>query len=887
MRLSARLRALWRSLVRQRAADRDLDDELDGALRLLARRYEERGLPADAARRRAHLEIGDVDIIKSEIRNGSVGHQLEQFGRDGTLAMRVFRREPGFAWVVVLIMAVAIGATTAMFSIVDRLLLSPLPYRDADRLVFVWQDLTRAGYPRAPLAGPEVQDLRERATQFESFEGIWANTTALTDPGRDPEQLRIGLVTPGFFKGLGADAQLGRTFGPEDESQGAPAAILLSSAVWRRRYASNPSVVGTRILVNGRPTTIIGVMPDRFRLLLPTDAAIPDDQEAWLLLGRGSLRGSRQQQFVRVIGRMKPGVRLADAQSEVAAIGRQIGKEFTEYGPEGRTFFAVGLQDDATREVRPALYGLFFAVTLLLTIGCVNVSGLLVSRAIVRQQETAVRVALGADKTRLFLQSLAEGLLFSTCGGILGFVLAKGMLTGLVMLRPDALSRLDGAVLNLRVFAFACAAATLTGLVFASAPLAQLVRARGLDALRSAGRGVVGRGARLRTALVVVQVAISCTLLIGAALLARSAYALQHVALGFADENVTTFKLSLPANRYPFPLGVQAFARMFEERLAGLPGVSHVGAISHLPYDTVPNWGVPFLPANATDATQDGLADARAISPGYFNAVDAQVVEGRPFSSADVANGQRVAIVDTLLARRLWPGDTAVGKQLLSDPNTTGSASVPVTVVGVVTHQRHREIVRDLREQIYFPSTQSYRNPMAYVVRTRAEHAALAAGVRRVLAELDPTLPIYNVRPLSSYTASARATQTFTFVLAVSFAAAALALTVVGVFGVTAFNVAQRQAELGVRIVLGAHPMQLAAAIVRRTLMFCSLGIAIGLLGALPLVVLFRPQLFTVTPTYPPAYLIGAGIMLLAAAMAAFVPAWRVTRAPLSRMLTQ
>jgi predicted permease len=801
------------------------------------------------------------------------------------VASRVFRREPGFAWVVVLIMAFAIGAATAIFSVVDRLLLSPLPYRDADRLVFVWQDLTREGYPRAPLAGPELQDLRDRATRFDGFEGIWANTAALTDPGHDPEQLRVGLVTPGFFSVLGADARLGRTFRSEDEVQGAPAAILLSANVWRRRYAANPAVVGTRILVNGRPTTIVGVMPDSFRLLLPTDSAIPDDQEAWLLLGRGALRGPRQQQFMRVIGRMKSGVRLADAQTEIAAIGRQVGREYSEYGPEGRTFFAVGLQEDATREVRPALYGLFCAVTLLLVIGCVNVSGLFISRATVRQHETAVRVVLGADRKRLFRQALTEGLFLSGAGGIAGLVMAKGMLVSLVALRPSSLSRLDAASVDWRVFAFACAAATVTGLVFAMAPLAQLFRIRGLDALRGGGRGVVGGGYRLRAALVVAQVAISSTLLVGAALLAKSAYALQQVNLGFSDRDLTTFKLSLPPNRYPFPQGVAAFSRLFEERLAALPGVSGVGAISHLPYDTVPNWGAPYLPTNVTDATRAGLADARAVSPGYFEAVGVEFVEGRPFSAADGVGAQRVAVVDTLLARRLWPAESALGKQLTSDPLTTGAPSVAVTVVGVVAHQRHREITRDLREQIYFPSTQSYRNPMAYVVKSSTPSATLAQDVRRVLAELDPLLPIYSVRPLASYTASARATQTFTFVLALSFAASALLLTVVGVFGVTAFSVVQRHAEYGLRLALGAHPRQVALMIVRGTLAFCSIGVVLGLLGAVPLVLVLRSQLFSVAPTYPPAYVLGAGAMLLAAGCAALIPALRVARAPVSRTL--
>ena len=877
MRLWTRARTALRSIVRRSQCERDLDDELRFALEEVAARHERRGLSRAAAIRAARLELGHADGIKTQVRDLSLGRAVEAAGRDTAYAWRSLTRAPLFTTVVCLILGGGIGAATAIFSIVNALLLAPLPYREADRLVFVWQDLTRSGYARAPLSGPELQDLRDRSTLFSAFGGIWANTVALTD-GTEPEQLRIGLVTPNFFDVLGADAQLGRTFQPQDEAADAAPAILLSGALWKRRYGGDPALVGRRILVNGRPSTVVGIMPESFRLLLPADSAIPDDQQAWLLLGRNSLRGPRQQQFIRVVGRLKPGVRLEDGQQEIAAIARAVGSEFVEYGRNGATFYAVGLQADATREVRPALLALFGAVGLLLTIGCVNVAGLLVARAAARHHETAVRLAIGASRGRVFRQCLAEGLMLSIAGGILGMVVARVMLNLLMAARPASLSRLDLTQLDLRVFLFAAIVSILWGVLFSLAPLGQVFRINVSSALHGGARTTVAGGYRMRAGLVVTQIAISSVLLVMAGLLAKAFVELQRAPLGFDDQGVLTFKLSMPPDRFSDLDRVNAFSRQLRERLSAIPGVSMVGATSHVPYDTVPNWGTPYLPEGATDKSGAGLADARAMTPGYFEAIGAELIAGRWFSDTDAPDKLPVAIVDSRMAARLWPGRSAIGQRFKADPWTTGSANVTVTVIGVVRHIRHREMTADVRQQVYFPAQQSFRNPMVYVVKAATDPDDLAAAVRTVVAALDPAIPIYNVRALADYTRDARAVRAFTLVVSLAFAASALVLSGVGLYGVTAFAVAQRRREFGLRFALGARGGQVAQMVLKDGARLALAGTALGTIAALWGARLIRTQLYSVSPADPVPYIAAGAIAIVTALAASWYPAHRAAR---------
>ncbi|HEY3884766.1 MAG TPA: ABC transporter permease, partial [Vicinamibacterales bacterium] len=373
----SRLSAGWRALVRKSAVERDLDDELAAAAATLEERYAREGMTREAARRAARVALGGVEPVKEEIRQRRAGSAVDAALLDLRYALRGLRKAPTFTAVIVLTLALGIGANAAIFSVVHALLLAPLPYGNADRLDFIWSDMTDAGYPRAPLSGPELADLRTRSTTtHDAFGAIWSNTRALTGDG-EPEQLRIGMVTANFFDVLGVQPAFGRTFRPEDGAPGAHPAILLGWPLFARRYGADPALIGRRILVNDRPTTVIGVMPRRFRLLMPPDASVPDDLQAWLPFSDAIVRSPRGQQYLRVVGRMKPGVTIDQARADVTSIASRISREFTEYGAAGRIFTTVPLQDDDVHEMRPALVALFAGVWILLVIACVNVASLL------------------------------------------------------------------------------------------------------------------------------------------------------------------------------------------------------------------------------------------------------------------------------------------------------------------------------------------------------------------------------------------------------------------------------------------------------------------------------------------------------------------------------
>jgi predicted permease len=757
--------------------------------------------------------------------------------------------------------------------------MAPLPYASPDRLVFVWQDLTAAGYPRAPLAGPELQDLRDRSTRFSGFGGIWANTRTLTDTDT-PEQLRVGLVTADFFQVLGAEAALGRTFRPGDDRR--DPSILLSHHVWARRYGADPTRIGTAIQIDGRPHRLQGVMPEGFRLLLPTDSAVPDHLDAWLLLPADFAQGPRTQQYIRVIGRMKPDARFDEAAAEIAAIGSRMGKEFSDYAGVAVTLYGVRLDDDAMRELRPVLLALFGATVMLLFVACVNAATLLVSRASQCRHEMALRLAIGAGRGRLFREAFFEGVLTAGLGAVAGLFVSRAMTLGLMALRPASMQRIDVAGLDAAVGGFIAVLVLVWAAVHSLVSMVHIGRIDVRGALQTSGKGTADMGSyRTRALLLRVQIAMSLVLLIQAGLVGRAIYELKTTDLGFDVEQVMTFRLSLAREKYREHGVATVFSRELRERLAQIPGVSGVGATSHVPFDSVPNWGGGYLPVPARQAREVGLADSRAVTPGYFEVVRARLLEGRWFTDGDDAAALPVAIVDTRLAERLWPGQSPIGRRLNADPGTTGTPQVTVTVVGLVQHLRHRDISREVREQIYFPAAQSQRNPMTYVLRVTGPPSDVVPQIRAAVASLDPMLPVYDARPLNWYVAEALSPRMFTLVLGVAFGFAALALAVVGVYGLGAHLVLQRRLEFGVRLALGAPPHVIFSLVVSDTGRHAMAATPIGCFAAYTITAAINGRRTTDLIAYVAAVLMVAVSVLIAC----WIPARRAARTDVTASL--
>lgn len=869
MPILPRVASLWTTLFCKGRVERELDDEIHAAAAMLAARYVANGIDPDVARRRALETLGGqagIVRVKEEVLDSRVGAALDTFLFDLRAAWRSLRKARGLTAVIVLTLALGIGGNTAIFSVVHAMLLAPLPYRQADQLVFIWLDRNQIGYPRGPMSGPDLRDLRSGSQTIAEFAAIWASgAIALTGEG-DPEQLRAAQVTTNFFRVLGAESALGRTFRAEDAARGAAPTILIGWDLFQRRFGGDPSIIGQKIHVDDRLVTVIGVMPKGFRLLLPPDSSVPDRLQAWTLFWSDLESGPRRNLFLRVIGRMRQGVRVAEARQDIAAIGRRLTREL---GIE-RTFTTVALQDEDVREIRGPLLALFAGVGILLMIACVNVASLLIARAASGSRETALRLALGASYGRLIRHTLIEGLMLTLLGVAAGVVAGYAGLRILLTLAPESLSRLASSRIDLTVFAFTLGVSMVWGLLLSLAPMTELLKAEAGWSLRPYWR-LTATPVRYRTraVLVVAQIALSVVLLVGAGLLVRAFVEVLRVDPGFRADGQLTFRLAIPS-RYEYSDAFNLFARELRRRFAVLPGVTGVGAISHLPYDDMPNWGLPYgleapLPLDAP------MADARAISPRLLETLGARLLDGRFFTDDDQKPNSPIVIIDDMLARRLWPNQSAIGQWFAVSQNGWTS------VVGVVRHLKLRSLVDNLSPQIFVPWWISQRNPTAFIIRANRTPSALVPEIRAAVAELDPRLPIYDVRPLEAYVESARSTRRFTMLLAMIFALTALALTSVGVYGVLAYAVTHRRHEFGVRRALGANAGQLMREVLREGLGFALAGCTGGLAGAVVAARLLQSQLYRVQPHDPITYGIAIALILGGAALACSIPAYRVT----------
>lgn len=790
-------------------------------------------------------------------------------------ALRRLARAPGFTLVVILTLALGIGANTAIFSVVNTVLLRALPYRESERLVTVQHFYANLDNMKAPVSAPGFRDYSARTRIFSSASVETGWQPNLTGAG-EPERLRGTRATARLFSTLGASPVVGRAFAPDDDQPGRPKIVVLSHALWQRLFGGRPDAIGARMILDGEPHEVVGVMPAGFRDFFNRRA------ELWTpLVFRPEQLSDNQRtsEFLDFTARLAPGVSLEAARADMSAFATQLRQDFTGAYPPGWTLTVTPLHEAATGGIRTALLVLLGAVGFVLLIACANVANLFLARAASRQKEVAVRAALGARRRDIVRQLLTESLSVSAAGGVAGVLLAWLAVRTLVAWNPPSLPRVDELRLDGNVLLFTLVLTVVTGVLFGLVPALQLLRTELQDTLREGGRGSSGRhGERSRRILVVAEFALALTLLTGAGLLMRSFARVQGITPGFAPEQLLTFNLALPRNAYPNDtVVVAAFERIFE-RVAAVPGVRGVGSTTTLPFGGGWSTGSFNIEGYQPPAGQPGpWGDVRVVSPGFFAALEVPLKSGRTFTADDREGGARVVVIDEEFQRRYFPQGDALGKRLtfnrLSDSSITW-----FTIVGVVGHTMHEGLDAEARIQYYFPLAQQPRSQAALAVRTRGDPMSMLATVRQAVHSIDRDLPLSDVATMESRIEQSVGERRFSTFLLTLFSLVALALASIGIYGVMAYAVAQRSRELGVRMALGAARPTVLRLVLGSGLRLALAGVGIGVVGAFALTRLLASQLFGVSATDPLTFGSVAALLLGVAATATLVPALRATR---------
>ena len=784
------------------------------------------------------------------------------FLRDLRFAVRSLSRRPGFSAIACLALALGIGANTAIFTVVDSALLRPLPYADADRVVIV-HSTTRPSSVGQAVSGGDFVDLR---TQSRSFAGLAAfrNTGFNLTGDETAERIDGAVVSPDFFDILGARPFVGHPFA--EGTSGGPREVMLGESLWRRRYSAWPGIVGQTIALNGELFVVAGVMraevrhPDAVQLWVTPQRTVPEHP----LRPAMDTSGNREMQYLDVIGRLRPGIGIGQAQAELSALGARF-EQLYPNDDAGRGFKVTLLREDAVGSLRPTLLVLGGAVAFILLIACANVANLMLARAVGRAHEVAIRVALGATRARLLRLFLAESLVLAGAGGGVGLLLALWIAPAFAALSPAALD--PGALrLDLRVLAFTAALSLATAVVFGVLPALHVEAPA--EALKEAGRTGTGglRRGRLRSALVVAEVALALVLLIGAGLLTRSFVRLQRVDPGFDPSGVMTADLWLPATKYPDEARQAAFYAEVVRRLSAAPGIEAAGDVSRLPLSHG-NSTRSVQPQGNPQKNVD--ADYRIASPGYFHALRIPLRAGRLLSEADRQSGARVALVNEAFARQMWPEGNAVGRQIV----VTTDAK-PVEVIGVIGNVRHLSLALPPRPEVYLPEGLEPWPFMTLVVRG---HGDLAALLRTEVAAVDRDQAISRLETMEQRMAASVAPRRFGVLLIGALAAVAFVLAVTGIYGVMAYSVAQRTREMGIRLALGATPRAVLGLVLRQAMRLTVAGVVLGLAAALPLGQVLRTLLYEVSATDPATFATFAVLLCGTATAATLVAARRAT----------
>lgn len=786
-------------------------------------------------------------------------------------ALRIVRRGPGFVVAAVLILGIGIGATTGAFSVVQAVILSPLPYPDAHRLVMAWRTLPQFGWNRAPVSYPNFRDWRERTRTMEAM-AAYAGWFPQTIAGPDgPEQVQGALATPDLFRLLGARPLLGSVF---ESDTGDDRFVLLSHGLWTRRFGADSSIVGRPIRLGEESYTVTGVMPPDF--------AFPNEEyELWLPARSVAAAEERGSNYLQVMGLLSPGSSIEDAQAELETIVAQLAEAYPETngGLGGGGVWLEARHAFVVRNVKTVLWVVLAVVALVLLIACANLAGLSLTRSVARHRELAVRAALGAGRARLVRERLLESGWLAVMGGGLGAALSFGLVRLFIVFAPPEVPRLGEVAVDPPALAFTAAVALACGLLFGSLPALVSSRIDLQGALREGGRSAsLGRGRhKLIRWLVASQVAVACTLSIGAGLLANSLVRLMSEDPGFDARNRLVAQISLPESRYPEPAQVQAFFESLLARAEALPGVETAGMTFSIPLGTAYASGTYTVEGQPWPAGEEPLIGLNPIRGDYFRTVGIGLIRGRGFTSEDRGDAVPVAVVNATMANRHWPGEDPTGRRFKR--GAADSDSPWITVVGVVEDVKREGPGSEVNAEAYLPHGQAaWASSMFVVLKGARDVEPLVRPLREAVWESDPALPVTNVRALEELLHESLAEPRFRALLLGTFAAAALLLSAIGVYGVLAFSVATRAREIGLRMALGAERSRVLGAVVLSGLRLAAIGVAAGLLFAAAAARVLDSMLFEIEPLDIPTYAAVALTVAVVAALASYFPAVRASR---------
>ncbi|HWS87815.1 MAG TPA: ABC transporter permease [Pyrinomonadaceae bacterium] len=803
--------------------------------------------------------------------------------QDLRFGVRMLWKRPGFTAVAVVTLALGIGANSAIFSVVNGLLLRPLPYADSERLAIIWTHSPGANVAQDWPSPGQFEAVKAQANSFESL--ALAHGTSQNLAGETGAE-RIGAVrtTSNMFPLLGVRPLLGRVFLPEEDAPGRPPVVVLSHGLWQRRFGSDPNVVGRAVTLNGKSHEVVGVMPADFSLgyeVMPTVGSVQQAEVLLPLALDAEGRARQGDENYNVIGRLKPGATFEQARAELDQATRNLAQQFPEYYPPSRafSFSARPLLEQVVGDVRPALLVLLGAVGFVLLIACANVANLLLARAAVREKEMAVRTAIGAGRWRIVRQLLTESLALSFAGGVLGLLIAFWGLDALRALAPGNIPRLSNITLDARVLLFTSLVTIMTGVLFGLAPALRSSRVNLGETLKEGGRGLAGGGGqRLRDALVVVEIALSLVLLAGAGLLVRSFMRVQQVEPGFDPRGVVSMRFAVTGTPYQGERSTEFFRQLLE-RARAMPGVESAGAVNSLPLSGTIGWGGITIEGYVPTTTgQEAIqADMRVAGVGYFETMRVPLLGGRHFDERDAAkDAPKVVVIDEKMARTYWPGQEPVGKRL--KVGGADSEAPWLTIVGVVGGVKQYALDTDSRVTIYMPHGQNPSGTMYVVARTSGDAGALAQSLAREARAIEPNVPVYDVKTMTERLSDSLARRRFAMTALGLFALVAMALAAVGIYGVMSYSVAQRTREIGVRVALGARRRDVLGLVLRRGMLLAALGIGAGLAGALPLARVLGSLLFGVSASDPVTYAAISLLLALAALLACYVPARRATK---------